>query len=300
MRARSARTARIAAASVLLVGACLVVASRGMAQPSPSAPAGRPVAVPPHPAAVRATGGPVRPRPEEGVRWQKLNAAQRQALAPLAQQWSSIDAPRKQKWLVIAQRFNSLPPLEQARITDRMTAWAKLTPAERGEMRLRYQESRQVRGDRSARWQAYQQLSPEQRKEFEARAVLPAVAPTALQKRDTAGRQGSPGKINIVSNPALAQPPRPVAPTVVQASRGATTHLITRPVAPPAHQQTGMPKIEATPEFVNRSTLLPRRGPQAAGVMPPYIPIRPMAAPRVQPAATAAHPGKTPEPAPAR
>jgi len=33
---------------------------------------------------------------------------------------------------------------------------------------------------------------------------------------------------------------------------------------PPSHQQTGLPKIAATPEFVDKSTLLPRRGPQAA------------------------------------
>ncbi|MEO8836960.1 MAG: hypothetical protein ABI364_09500, partial [Caldimonas sp.] len=51
-----------------------------------------------------------------------------------------------------------------------------------------------------------------------------------------------------------------------QARPGATTTLITRRPAPPPHQQTGMPKIATTPEFVNRSTLLPRRGPQAAAV----------------------------------
>jgi hypothetical protein len=34
--------------------------------------------------------------------------------------------------------------------------------------------------------------------------------------------------------------------------------------APPVHQQTGLPKIAATPEFVNKATLLPQRGPQGA------------------------------------
>ena len=69
-------------------------------------------------------------------------------------------------------------------------------------------------------------------------------------------------------NPALAERPKAVAPTVVQASPGATTRLITRPATPPEHQQSGMPKIAGTPEFVNRSTLLPKRGPQAAAVAP--------------------------------
>ena len=58
--------------------------------------------------------------------------------------------------------------------------------------------------------------------------------------------------------------PTAVAPTVVQAAPGATTTLVTRQASPPVHQQTGMPKIAATPGFVDRSTLLPKRGPQGA------------------------------------
>jgi hypothetical protein len=36
---------------------------------------------------------------------------------------------------------------------------------------------------------------------------------------------------------------------------------------PPAHQQTGLPKIAATPGFVDPVTLLPRRGPQGAAAV---------------------------------
>ena len=36
-----------------------------------------------------------------------------------------------------------------------------------------------------------------------------------------------------------------------------------------------MPKIAATPEFVNRSTLLPKRGPQAAAVAPASAVVAP-------------------------
>src|SRR5205807_1358099 len=75
-------------------------------------------------------------------------------------------------------------------------------------------------------------------------------------------------KSNIVPNPTFAAPPRQVAPTVVQAAPGATTTLITRRPAPPPHQQTGVPKVAATPEFVNRTTLLPKRGPQGAAIRP--------------------------------
>jgi len=226
----------------------------------------------PHPgaAAQGARTTAAAPAREEGVRWQSLTPAQREALAPLEHDWPSIDAPRKQKWLALAARYHTLAPEERARIKSRMVEWAKLTPAERGQARLRFEEARQVPApDRSARWQAYQALPPEQREQFAARARA-ASAPAATEPIAKAprpiGRDSKEAKSNIVPNPALAQAPRPVAPTLVQAAPGATTTLITRRPTPPQHQQSGMPKIAATPEFVERSTLLPKRGPQAAGV----------------------------------
>lgn len=73
-------------------------------------------------------------------------------------------------------------------------------------------------------------------------------------------------------NPGYAAPARPVAPTMVQATPGATTTLVTRPPAPPPHQQTGLPKIAATPGFVDSKTLLPKRGPQGAAAVRPAPP----------------------------
>jgi hypothetical protein len=254
------------------------------------------------PAATVHTQLPAAPRrPEAGVRWQSLTPAQRDALGPLEREWPTIDAARKQKWLAIAGRFNALPPQERARISERMTEWVRLTPSERGEARLRYQEARQVPApDRSARWEAYQKLPPGEKQQFAARAASStAAAAVAPSRREAIGRDTTQAKANLVPNPALALPPRPVAPTVVQASRGATTHLITRPTAPPAHQQTGMPKIAATPEFVNRSTLLPRRGPQAAAVTPVSALTKPSVAtpPAPRPAPVAV---RTSEPGPPR
>ena len=61
---------------------------------------------------------------------------------------------------------------------------------------------------------------------------------------------------------------------------GATTTLITKRPTPPSHQQTGLPKIAATPEFVNKATLLPQRGPQGAAtrsaeaLVPPEPPTK--------------------------
>jgi hypothetical protein len=79
----------------------------------------------------------------------------------------------------------------------------------------------------------------------------------------------SQAKSNIVPNPAYVAPAKPVAPTVVQAQPGVSTTLMSRRPTPPAHQQTGLPKIAATPGFVDKSTLLPQRGPQAAATRSP-------------------------------
>ena len=149
-----------------------------------------------------------------------------------------------------------------------MNEWSRLTPAERGELRLRYQEAQQVPApDRSAKWEEYQNLPPDAKQQLAARAAAsaaPAKAdPAPGPKAVPSTRDGTQAKANVVPNPALAQRPKPVAPTVVQAAPGATTRFITRPATPPEHQQSGMPKIAATPEFVNRSTLLPQA--RAAG-----------------------------------
>ena len=195
---------------------------------------------------------------EDGPRWQDLRPAERSVLKPLERDWASIDASRKQKWRDIAARHPSLPPAEQARISQRMTAWASMTPAERGRARLNFQEARQLTPqDRQARWDAYQALPPERRQQLATRAVPPAPPRPA--------DDGSQGKSNIVPSPADAARRKPTAPTVVQAAPGATTTLITRkPSTPPSHQQPGMPKIAATPGFVDKSTLLPKRGAQGA------------------------------------
>lgn len=201
---------------------------------------------------------------EDGPSWRSLDAQQRAVLQPLERDWSGIDASRKQKWLEIAARYPKMPPGERQRVSERMHAWANMTPAERGQARLNYQEARQVKPqDRQARWEAYQALSPEEKRRLATRAAPVPPKPGEAPRRDNGAAQG---KSNLVPNPSYAAPPKAIAPTVVQARPGATTTLVNKRPAPPTHQQPGLPKIAATPGFVDKSTLLPRRGPQAAAV----------------------------------
>lgn len=236
-------------------------------------------------AAIAAAQAPAPSKPaaksatESGVRWSELKPAQKQALGPLEREWSSIDTRSRQKWLLLAARFPSLSAAEQARVQERMSAWTKLTPRERGEARLNFQEAKQLPAtDRQARWKAYEALSPEQKQQLAERAAPHVTAEPPAKPPAAAPRTEKPAvqaKSNIVPNPAFATPPKTVGPTVVQARPGATTSLITKRPAPPGHQQTGMPKIAATPEFVNKATLLPQRGPQGAAVRSAEAPPAP-------------------------
>ncbi|HEY4069496.1 MAG TPA: DUF3106 domain-containing protein [Burkholderiaceae bacterium] len=215
---------------------------------------------------------PTRPGPvpvaEQGVRWRDLKPGQQAVLKPLEREWPKIGSAHKQKWIELSGNFGRRSPAEQARIQGRMAEWARLTAEERGQARLNFQDAKDIDpNDRKARWQAYQALSPEQKQRLAARAAhaAPSTASGARPVRVEAavGREAQT-KSNVVPNTALAAPPKVIAPGVLQARPGATTTLITKRPTPPSHQQTGLPKIAATPEFVNKATLLPRRGPQGA------------------------------------
>ena len=213
-------------------------------------------------------GTPV-PAAEQGARWQELNPGQRAALRPLEHSWPGIDANQKQKWLEIATRFPTLQPDEKTRIQARMTEWARLSAEQRREARVNYQQAKQVAPrDRRSQWEAYQSLPPEEKNKLAARAVPPAAGRGVIGERpdrsDRLGLSAQPSKSNIVPNPLFSAPPKPVGATVQQAQPGATTTLISRRPVPPAHQQTGLPKISAGPTFVDKQTLLPQRGPQGA------------------------------------
>jgi hypothetical protein len=204
-----------------------------------------------------------------GSTWNELTPAQREVLKPLQRDWNNIDDPRKKKWLEVAARYPKLSPDEQKRVQERMGDWARMSPSQRGQARQNYQEAKQQAGreERRARWEAYQALPEEERRALASRAADKR-APNDARRKNRAAETDQ-AKSNIVTNPLYsAQRPKAVAPTVVQASPGATTNLMSKRPNPPAHQQTGLPKIAATPEFVDSNTLLPQRGPQGAAIEP--------------------------------
>ena len=201
--------------------------------------------------------------------WLSLTPAQQQVLAPLQREWASIEPNRKQKWIEVAAKFPRMPADERQRVQERMAEWARMTPTERAGARLQFQEARRLPAEeRQAKWQAYQALSPEERQSLAQRAKPTAKAAsgtdTAAGKPRAVTDTASGAKHNVVVATGVA-PTRVVAPTVVQAKPGATTTSMGKRASPPLHHQAGLPKIAATPGFVDPATLLPRRGPQGAG-----------------------------------
>jgi hypothetical protein len=199
--------------------------------------------------------------------WNGLSPTQKEALAPLAAQWSGIESAQRLKWLELAGRFSTMPAAERQRAQTRMAEWAALSPAERGKTRLQYQEAqRWSPQDRQERWEAYKTLEPEARQVLADRWKLEAKD----QRASNAASSALQTKRNLIE-----LPPPPVAPrqaataTSVRAPSGATTQPISRPGAEPPHHQPGVPKIAATPSFVDSATLLPKRGPQGAAVAAP-------------------------------
>lgn len=171
----------------------------------------------------------VRPGPDAGLAWQDISAGQQAALQPLADSWASLSSAQKRKWIALSRSHPKLPAPEQALLHSRMSNWAGLSPSERARARLNFSESRAIQPeDRKAKWEAYQSLTPEQKKELARhqpgqRRVPPAVtaaAPAPAELHDGAGaepagkrRPGVPARVvlpdsSFDSNTLLPQQPQ--------------------------------------------------------------------------------------------
>ena len=151
---------------------------------------------------------------------------------------------------------------ERERTQQRMSDWVRLSPKQRNEARLNYQGAQQLSAqERQDRWEAYKALPEEQRRQLASKAKLSSASAGAASR--SAKPLAAGPKDNTVSNPLLdVGQPHPVRPGMVQAKPGVSTRSIASKPAPPLHQQAGLPKVAATPEFVDSTTLLPQRGAQ--------------------------------------
>lgn len=129
--------------------------------------------------------------------WNELTGPQQQALKPLAASWQGIDEAQKRKWLAISRNFSAMTPTEQAKLHDRMSEWAALSPKQRTQARLNFAETAQVPPEeKKATWQAYQALSPEEKRKLAAGAPAQPTGAAPALKPVPAGKLATPPNVS--------------------------------------------------------------------------------------------------------
>jgi hypothetical protein len=144
----------------------------------------------------------------------------------LAAHWDTLNVAQKRKWIALSSNFPRMSGEEQAKLHSRMTEWASLSPQQRSIARLNYGAAKKISADdKKAKWEAYQALSPEEKKKLASGATKPP--PTAAALKPAPAEK-------------LAVVPK------AQHHRAANTKA---------------PRIAAAPSQVDRNTLLPQPSP---------------------------------------
>jgi hypothetical protein len=214
----------------------------------------------------------------------RLSTAQRTALAPLQPHWQELTPFQRQKWVEMAQRLPTLSADERERVRSRMLEWSRLSSQERRLARLQFQDVRQQLSpaELQQRWAAYRGLSDDERsvlvtRSTTARAATPAVAASAPARPGGLAVRTAPvrtakqnsGAVQPMVATLQATPAMTVAPALVRASPGASTTPLSRSSHPALRARQDQPRVNATPGFVDATTLMPRRGVQGAAIVAP-------------------------------
>ncbi len=173
--------------------------------------------------------------------WSHLSDAQHEALAPFASEWDTFTDERKRKWIKIAARFEKMSPEAQKRLHERMAEWARMTPDQRRVARENYQVSKALPAQaRKKAWQAYQELSPEQK------AKLAAIArkrhPTIVSAPPSGERSEIRG-LNRIENPPLGASAAASAAMAASAAPASGPVNTTVPVPPTPVSPSQAPSV---------------------------------------------------------
>ena len=136
--------------------------------------------------------------PASNSSWQSLQSSQKKALAPLAPHWAQISQAQKNKWLAMSNNFDNLSTKEQAILHERMAEWASLSPRQRAQARLNFNQTKTLDADaKKTQWEAYQALSPEDKKKLAAQQT------TGIRGAATASQAASPNKVIPLSGKSI-------------------------------------------------------------------------------------------------
>ena len=153
--------------------------------------------------------------------WALLTPDQQRALQPLAQTWGSLSDGQRRKWIEISRNYPLMSSADKAKMHSRMSAWVALSPRERAEARLNFAATNELSKELSpqekqAKWEAYQSLSPEEKRKLAEAGVRPPVGaalpsrPVAQKKLATLPPADTTAKAPKISTPSVAvsqQPP---------------------------------------------------------------------------------------------
>lgn len=184
--------------------------------------------------------------------WRDLGAKQQQALLPLAAHWDSLNEAHKRKWLAFSRNYAQLSPADKTTLHSRMTEWAILSPQQRAQARFNFAEVKQVPADeRKAKWEAYQALTPEARRQLAERAAphppgaTATIRPVPAQKLAPVPSGGVKGqhtaRIELTPPPPPAPPMIAAPPVAVETPAPAPA-----PVSAPAPAPAPVPPARMT------------------------------------------------------
>jgi hypothetical protein len=90
----------------------------------------------------------------------------------------------------MSNNFDNLSTKEQAILHERMAEWASLTPQQRAQARLNFNQTKSLDVDaKKTQWETYQALSPEDKKKLAAQQT------TGIRGAATASKAASPNKV---------------------------------------------------------------------------------------------------------
>lgn len=134
--------------------------------------------------------------------WNDLDLGQQQALYPLKSSWPELSDVQRRKWIAIVKNFPKLTPEDQARVQERMSAWAALKPIERERARENFANSKLTPPSAKAgSWEEYRALPQEEREKL---------ASQTTKKRPSAAKNPKtppPASLSGPTTPPHAPPP---------------------------------------------------------------------------------------------
>ncbi len=141
--------------------------------------------------------------------WQQLPSKEKLALAPLASRWSELSEIQKGKWIAISQNFDQLSPAEKLVMHERMADWVNLSPIQRNQARLNFNALQNLpKDEKKAKWDEYQSLSTEQKRQLSSVNQGPAKTTAPSSKPANAERLVPPPAAWQTSPAPTAMPSR--------------------------------------------------------------------------------------------